>query len=120
MDVKDTPADALTMGRGRGSEAWLARNGGIMNRNVGVVVCPEEAGQGRRRARRVPGWGHVARGLGERGRKRVSVVASSGWCNHGSGQRYAEKLLGAGDAGGMVARASSRLRARERGMAAAG
>jgi hypothetical protein len=89
-----------------------------MNRNVRVAVCPEEARRGRRCARRALGWGHVARGLGERGRKRVSMVVSLGWRGQGSGQRRVEKLRG--DTGGMAARACSWLKARERGMVVAG
>jgi hypothetical protein len=58
----------------------------------------------------------VVMGPDERGRKRATV----GWRVHSSGQWWAEKLLGAGDAGGVVAQAGSWLRARKRGMAAAG
>jgi hypothetical protein len=38
VDVEDALTDALTTGRGRSSEARLARNDGVMNRNVGVIV----------------------------------------------------------------------------------
>jgi hypothetical protein len=55
-------------------------------------------------------------GPNERGRKKESA----GWRGHGFGQRRVEKLPGAGDAGGVVAQVGSRLRARRRGMAAAG
>jgi hypothetical protein len=45
---------------------------------------------------------------------------SLGWRGHGSRQWRAEKLPGAGDAGGVAARPSARLRVRERGMVVAG